>query len=462
MSHTAPQLNITKKIIDLHKSTGLSDLLVRLGSWATTRNLSLLELSGLSVIFSWLAYRSFPHSHKPHLVESNIHQEKVTTWTQKAQQSHRPENKTRSVVEFERTREIFNSMYYTLQRLCGHKSDPEVLSILHLLDRNQKMISSALFDLSFSFEQIHEICHPFFSLLSQSCDPSFDISKLNLDALPNQTSEKHAHYTQDLKSSRSSQYTTYKSDEEYFSAEEDVEINIIEPLLPLLNQVSLYEQAQLINQKEPIFVYKFRLELTDLKDENDFAFHVYWIRFSFTEFMKNPELRNEFYLAGKNLLVELLDMVNSPSAKSSDFEIALHDFFNYLENYFETAIKDVSKLEVRFLNIFDYFIEYTLIDSLKHLDAIPSGLTKLLQWSWESAKSTIISNFVIKAIDDKIHEARENKIDFRVRYLSAMKVSLDCLETFNSFFFQVCHARACARISQLQPQHIRFILPIQR
>lgn len=185
---------------------------------------------------------------------------------------------------------------------------------------------------------------------------------------------------------------------------------------------NLEEEGFGILRSKGIHVYKpDRHVMAGCASEEMFRVHSYWIRYSFSQLIRDEHLRREFSEAGKNLTVMLLQVVGG---NVEEFQQAYDNFLMFLKTNIDDAVRDAEKLPVRYLNIWDLFFEYTLIDAFEALESIPGSLTSMLQWTPQSAKLTLVQKFISSNLDEKIRQAQQDNNQFREKYLMALKVRL--------------------------------------
>jgi hypothetical protein len=177
---------------------------------------------------------------------------------------------------------------------------------------------------------------------------------------------------------------------------------------------TLYDVA--VGAGDSVFVYKFRHAESGVADVTHYRAQVYWLRHAFEALgaPENDAARRELMQLSEQLAVSLLSDVLGDRGASDSFQAALRDLMTWVGANAEQARADASRLKCRYLNAYDAFLEWILLDAFADLANVPSALSG---WMPEAGKRAL----VVRQLDAKIAAARAASNEFQCRYYTALK-----------------------------------------
>lgn len=315
----------------------------------------------------------------------------------------------------------FSDMTTTLKHHSYNTSSNrfDLKEVCNKLKPFQSLLALILLDLGIPYEKVTQILTPLFHQIQNILNPPSPLEFTN------------AFTTKGFQPESDNFSNSFYGieDEEYFSPEEYEEGEEEKTSHPLtfnpnyveVDEPSLEDIAAKILSSEGIHVYKpQRFAMSGCKTLDQFKLHTFWIRDSLSQLVRDDKIRDEFIESGKNLTVSFLEVVGGGI---EDFIQAYNNFLDFLQHNLESAKRDVEKLPVRYLTLWDIFVEYTLIDAFEQLEKVPTSLQSMLQWTPQSAKFTLVQTFVVSGLDEKIEESKKDNNKFREKYLLALKVT---------------------------------------
>jgi hypothetical protein len=176
---------------------------------------------------------------------------------------------------------------------------------------------------------------------------------------------------------------------------------------------SLYELA--VRAGESVFVYKYRHAESGVSDVKRYRAQVHWLRRAFESLGEDQQAaRAELMRLCEELAVALLSDVLGDRAATDAFTAAIRDLMAWVAANPDRARQDASRLKCRYLNAYDAFLEWILLDAFADLANVPSALSG---WMPEAGKRAL----VVRQLDGKIAAANAANNEFQARYYTALK-----------------------------------------
>jgi hypothetical protein len=176
---------------------------------------------------------------------------------------------------------------------------------------------------------------------------------------------------------------------------------------------SLYELA--VRAGESVFVYKYRHAESGVSDVKRYRAQVHWLRRAFESLGEDQEAaRAELMRLCEELAVALLSDVLGDRAATDAFTAAIRELMAWVAANPDRARQDASRLKCRYLNAYDAFLEWILLDAFADLANVPSALSG---WMPEAGKRAL----VVRQLDGKIAAANAANNEFQARYYGALK-----------------------------------------
>jgi hypothetical protein len=176
---------------------------------------------------------------------------------------------------------------------------------------------------------------------------------------------------------------------------------------------TLYEVG--VHAGESVFVYKYRHAESGVSDVKRYRAQVHWLRRAFESLSEhNDAVRVELMRLCEELAVSLLSDVLGDRAATEAFIAAMRDLMTWIAANPERARQDASRLKCRYLNAYDAFLEWILLDAFADLANVPSALSG---WMPEAGKRAL----VVRQLDGKIAAANAANNEFQARYYTALK-----------------------------------------
>ena len=165
---------------------------------------------------------------------------------------------------------------------------------------------------------------------------------------------------------------------------------------------------------DDVFVYKYRAAESGVSSEALFRQQVHWLRRAFELLSDNDSLRVDLMRRCERVADMLLRDVLRDATAADEFRRSIAELQQWLAANPERARRDAKRLRCRYLNAYDAFLEWILLDAFSDLANVPSALSG---WMPEAAKRGL----VVRQLDGKIAAARADDNEFQARYYDALK-----------------------------------------
>jgi len=131
----------------------------------------------------------------------------------------------------------------------------------------------------------------------------------------------------------------------------------------------------------------------------------FWLRRAFTDLLRYDRPRRMLRRRATELVGAIVSLVDGEEGRSS-FAAALDSFLSWIAENLAEATEAARHMKPRYLNVWDTFIEWMLMDALDDVANVPSSLAYSLSWAPRSAAETMVRGAVSTALASKASAAR--------------------------------------------------------